>query len=93
MQVNPYRSMHLSLPIIASTIQAAVGGPVPTADTCSGEGSFTITADAAPNLDGCFEVTEFSTDDVPATYTVSATTDTAQIVVASVLLDSGDVSF
>ena len=59
-------------------------------NTCPGDGSFTIAANAAPDLNGCYQDTG-STDAV--SYTVSGTLTTSEIVVLSVEFeDTGDVS-
>lgn len=69
-----------------------VGGSSSIPDTCSGDGWFTITANAAPNLDGCFVDTEEDRPDGSLAYTVTGTTGNAEIVVFSLVADDGDVS-
>lgn len=58
------------------------------ADTCSGDGSFTITANAAPNLDGCFKDTGSSTK----AYTVSSTATQNEVVVFAFETEAVNVS-
>ena len=59
-------------------------------NTCPGDGSFTIAANAAPDLNGCYQDTG-STDVV--SYTVSGTLTSSGIVVRSVEFEeTGDVS-
>lgn len=80
-------------PTTAPTIQAPVGGPTSSSETCSGDGSFTITASAAPHLDGCFEDAGVTTGDGSVFYTVaSVTAGNAEVVVFSGENDNGDVS-
>lgn len=61
-------------------------------NTCSGDGSFVITSNVAPELDGCFVVlaADTSASDVPLVYTVAGETE---IVVLPISDDeSGEVS-
>lgn len=74
--------------MIASAKQVVAGGPPSVADTCSGDGSFTITANAAPNLDGCFKDTGLSTE----VYTVSGTDTQSEVAVLALETDGGNVS-
>lgn len=60
--------------------------------TCTGDGSFTISASAASTLDGCFQEADSSGTDTTVAYTVSGTSDDAEIVVTPVESDGGDVS-
>ena len=65
------------------------------ANACRGDGSFTITANANPALDGCYVDTEATSldDDGAVAYTVSGTTTVLEIyVLSSANDDTGDVS-
>ena len=65
------------------------------ANTCTGDGSFTITANAAPALSGCYLDTGVTAADADGTvaYTVSGTTTVTEIYVISIANDdTGDVS-
>lgn len=85
--------MHLTEPpVIPSTYQDGDDDAMSTSVTCAGDGSFSITASAAPDLEGCFdEISSLGTDDT-VVYTVSGTSDTAEIVVTPIGSDSGGVS-
>lgn len=64
-----------------------------SANTCAGEGSFTITAKAAPELNGCFADSVISGADEKMFYTLSGTMNTTDIFVTAVENDTGDVSY
>lgn len=80
--------MKSARPTIASANQVFESGPPSVADTCSGDGSFTITANAAPNLDGCFKETGSSTE----VYTVSGTATQSEVAVLALEDEGGNVS-
>lgn len=64
------------------------------ANTCADDGSFTITANADPALNGCFQDTG-ATNDVGGAgvyYSVSGTMTESEIGVLAFLTDDGDVS-
>lgn len=78
---------------IVSSNTDLIGGPTSILNTCSGDGSFTIEANAAPSMDGCFVYTQ--EDDGPdgsMAYTVSSTADDEDIIVFLFATDDGDVS-
>lgn len=78
--------------MIASTRQVTVTEPPTRSNTCSGDGAFTITANSAPQLDGCFKGTGEPPDGVSAAYTVSGVVDTPEITVFSLEDTDGNVS-
>ena len=78
--------------MIASTKQNSVGRSIPVANTCSGDGSFTITADAAPVLGGCFKDTGVTSESLVETYTVSGTLTQSQVVAIALNIDEDTVS-
>ena len=76
--------------VFAPTNQATGGEPQSTANTCPGDKSFTITANAAPELSGCFIGT--TDPDGVFMYTVSGTTTQSKVFVTDLANDDGDVS-
>lgn len=71
----------------------ATGDDSESANTCAGDGSFTITAKAAPELNGCFVDSVFSGAGGKILYTLSGTMNTTEIFVTAVENDTGDVSY
>lgn len=78
--------------MIAVTNQDSVDGPPLSSDTCGGDGSFTIAANASPNLNGCYVQAEASKNLSSFAYTLSGTTNALEVIVFSVVTDDGDVS-
>ena len=73
------------MPPTNTTIDQATGEETHSiANTCGGDGSFRVTANATQALNGCFLDTGVLLADGKIFYTVSGTMNTTEIVVTSV---------
>lgn len=78
--------------VIAPANQPSFGRSPLVSDTCSGDGSFTITASAAPNLDGCYKDTFETLQEGSFVYSRSGGATEPEVGVFSLTTDDGDVS-